>query len=155
MYRYHIYICAYYCTLHIRQPRIFGSPTETVYLGIGQSENGDPNEDTTLILFLFFITAGRIVVFITNWEDQCSRQQLHVPLGHTPLEMHFNAYCNADIMIAGGSETCIDPIPMTGFCRLRAMSTNFNGIPALASRPFDSICDGFIMGEVKVPLFLY
>ncbi len=62
---------------------------------------------------------------------------------------------NADIMIAGGSETCIDPIPMTGFCRLRAMSTNSNGIPALASRPFDFICDGFIMGEVKVPLFLY
>jgi hypothetical protein len=47
-------------------------------------------------------------------------------------------------MIAGGSEACIDPISMNGFCRLRAMSTNFNDTPALASRPFDANRDGFV-----------
>jgi 3-oxoacyl-[acyl-carrier-protein] synthase II len=57
-------------------------------------------------------------------------------------------------MIAGGSEACIDPISINGFCRLRAMSTNFNDTPALASRPFDSNRDGFVMSEGAAVLIL-
>jgi 3-oxoacyl-[acyl-carrier-protein] synthase II len=54
-------------------------------------------------------------------------------------------YNNADIMLAGGAEACIDPLSVAGFCRLRALSTSFP--PAEASRPFDRLRDGFVMGE--------
>ncbi len=53
---------------------------------------------------------------------------------------------DADIMLAGGSEASISPVPFAGFCATRAMSTR-NEDPARASRPFDRNRDGFVMGE--------
>lgn len=52
-----------------------------------------------------------------------------------------------DIMVAGGTEAAVTPLAFAGFCSARAMSTSFNDQPQLASRPFDSKRDGFIMGE--------
>ena len=52
----------------------------------------------------------------------------------------------ADIMIAGGSESTITPLSFAGFCAMRAMSTR-NEEPEKASRPFDLQRDGFVMGE--------
>ena len=53
---------------------------------------------------------------------------------------------DADVMIAGGSESAITPMGVGGFAAMRALSTR-NDDPERASRPFDKDRDGFIMGE--------
>jgi len=55
-------------------------------------------------------------------------------------------YGDADLMIAGGSEAAITPLSYAGFCSMKAMSTS-NDVPEKASRPFDALRDGFVMGE--------
>ena len=53
----------------------------------------------------------------------------------------------ADIMVTGGSEATISPIGIEGFTACKALSTQFNEEPSSASRPFDELRDGFVMGE--------
>jgi 3-oxoacyl-[acyl-carrier-protein] synthase II len=52
----------------------------------------------------------------------------------------------ADIVVAGGTESVIHPLPIAGFAAMRAMSTR-NDDPEHASRPFDKGRDGFVLGE--------
>ncbi len=53
---------------------------------------------------------------------------------------------DADVMVAGGTESCIVATAVGGFCALKALSTR-NNDPQHASRPFDRDRDGFIMAE--------
>jgi 3-oxoacyl-[acyl-carrier-protein] synthase II len=61
--------------------------------------------------------------------------------------------CDAEVMIAGGSEAAITPMGVGGFAAMRALSTR-NDDPEHASRPFDADRDGFIVGEGSGVLIL-
>jgi 3-oxoacyl-[acyl-carrier-protein] synthase II len=54
--------------------------------------------------------------------------------------------CDAEVMIAGGSEAPITPMGVGGFAAMRALSTR-NDEPEKASRPWDADRDGFVVGE--------
>jgi 3-oxoacyl-[acyl-carrier-protein] synthase II len=97
-------------------------------------------------------------------------QELHRAAGHVATEFEFdgpNLSCltacaaaaqaigeaaelirdgDVDMMLAGGSQSMIHPLGMTGFCRLTALSGR-NDEPERASRPFDRDRDGFVLGE--------
>jgi 3-oxoacyl-[acyl-carrier-protein] synthase II len=54
---------------------------------------------------------------------------------------------DADVMLAGGTESPVNRISLAGFAACRALSTGFNDTPERASRPYDRDRDGFVMGE--------
>jgi len=61
--------------------------------------------------------------------------------------LRFIQYDDADMIIAGGTESANTALGVGGFCALKALSTKRNNDPHKASRPFDADRDGFIMGE--------
>ena len=54
---------------------------------------------------------------------------------------------DADVMVAGGTESACTRFGIAGFCAMRALSTNFNSNPEKASRPWDNERDGFVLSE--------
>ena len=54
---------------------------------------------------------------------------------------------DADIMLAGGAESTINPLGVAGFAQARALNMSMNDKPEQASRPYDKNRDGFVMGE--------
>ncbi|MFF7990467.1 beta-ketoacyl-[acyl-carrier-protein] synthase family protein [Kitasatospora xanthocidica] len=59
----------------------------------------------------------------------------------------------ADVVVAGGTEAVINPMAITAFAAMKALSRN-NDAPACASRPFDKKRDGFVLGEGAAVLVL-
>jgi len=55
-------------------------------------------------------------------------------------------YGDADVMVCGGTEAVVTPMAVAGFNNSKALSTN-NDEPQKASRPFDAMRDGFVLGE--------
>ncbi|NVK34295.1 MAG: beta-ketoacyl-ACP synthase II [Rhodobacteraceae bacterium] len=54
---------------------------------------------------------------------------------------------DAEVMVAGGTESPVCRLSIAGFASCRALTTNFNDDPTRASRPYDKDRDGFLMGE--------
>jgi 3-oxoacyl-[acyl-carrier-protein] synthase II len=54
---------------------------------------------------------------------------------------------DADVMVAGGTESPVNRISLAGFAACRALSTGFNDAPQRASRPYDRDRDGFVLSE--------
>lgn len=65
-------------------------------------------------------------------------------IGDAARMIHAN---EADIAICGGTEACIDKVSLGGFAAAKALSTRYAASPELASRPFDTHRDGFVMAE--------
>jgi 3-oxoacyl-[acyl-carrier-protein] synthase II len=59
----------------------------------------------------------------------------------------FISFGDADVMVAGGSESCIHPLALAGFARSRSLVTGFNDDPSSSSRPFDQDRGGFVIAE--------
>jgi 3-oxoacyl-[acyl-carrier-protein] synthase II len=57
------------------------------------------------------------------------------------------AFGDANVMVAGGAESCIHPLAIAGFARARSLAIDWNDNPAASSRPFDSQRAGFVVGE--------
>lgn len=61
--------------------------------------------------------------------------------------MRMIAFNEADVVVCGGADACVDPVSIGGFGAARALSTHYNDDPAAASRPFDRGHDGFVLSE--------
>jgi 3-oxoacyl-[acyl-carrier-protein] synthase II len=82
-----------------------------------------------------------------------ARAGVHTPVSACASGAEAMAYAldmirsgRADVVLAGGTEAAIHPLPIAGFAAMQALSTR-NDSPETASRPYDAGRDGFVLGE--------
>ena len=82
-----------------------------------------------------------------------ARAGVHTPVSACSCGAEAIAYAvdmirtgRADVVVAGGTEAAIHPLPLAGFAAMQALSTR-NDEPERASRPYDKGRDGFVLGE--------
>ncbi|TDQ66647.1 3-oxoacyl-[acyl-carrier-protein] synthase II [Maritalea mobilis] len=61
---------------------------------------------------------------------------------------------DADVVVCGGADACVDPVAIGGFAAARALCTKYNDEPEQASRPFDENHAGFVLSEGAATLVL-
>ncbi len=97
-------------------------------------------------LMISNMAAGNISIQL-GFKGKCTNVVTACASGTNSIGDAFRAiqYDDADIMIAGGCESCICPTGVAGFTALTALSTTAD--PKRASIPFDRARDGFVLGE--------
>lgn len=97
-------------------------------------------------LMISNMAAGNVSIQL-GFRGKCTNVVTACASGTNCIGDAFRAiqYNDADIMIAGGTESAISPTGVAGFTALTALSVNED--PMKASRPFDKDRDGFVMGE--------
>ncbi len=97
-------------------------------------------------LMISNMAAGNISIQL-GFRGKCTDVVTACASGTNSIGDAFRAiqYDDADIMIAGGCESCICPTGVAGFTGLTALSTSQD--PKRASIPFDKARDGFVLGE--------
>ncbi len=97
-------------------------------------------------LMISNMASGNISIQL-GFKGKCTNVVTACASGTNSIGDAFRAiqYDDADIMIAGGCESCICPTGVAGFTALTALSTSKD--PLRASIPFDKARDGFVLGE--------
>ena len=68
-------------------------------------------------------------------------------MSESAADQKLDIFDDADVMVAGGTESAVNYLGVAGFAALRALSSGYNDRPAEASRPFDEGRDGFVIAE--------
>ena len=110
-------------------------------------KNGPKRVSPMLIpLMISNMAAGNVAIDL-GCKGKCTEVVTACATGTNSIGDAFRAieYGDADVMLAGGTESCITPVAVAGFTNLTALSTQNN--PHLASLPFDEKRSGFVIGE--------
>lgn len=121
---------------------------QQIEIGYDKIKTKGPNKVNPLMVPLMIsnMAAGNVSIQL-GFRGKCTNVVTACATGTHCIGDAFRAiqYNDADIMLAGGTESAICPTGVAGFTSLTALSTNPD--PATASRPFDKDRDGFVMGE--------
>lgn len=104
-------------------------------------------------LMISNMAAGNVSIQL-GFRGKCTNVVTACASGTNCIGDAFRAiqYGDADVMVAGGTESCICPTGVAGFTSLTALSTSTD--PMRASIPFDKNRDGFVLGEGAGVVFL-